>query len=323
MKIPLSIREAYDAQLDLNRRLQEVVDGALKNLKRPRWHYESRVKGLESFAIKIESGRVRNPAAVEDLFACTLVVPNSTELNQAEIIVRGSFDVKYQRPRNPLETAKEAAAFPFDDLRLYVKRKNPGLLPPTPLDQVIFEIQIKTFLQHAWGIATHDLNYKTDEVRWSKDRIVAHLRAMIEHAELSIQEATALSDSVILSKTDRQTRELSEVIGVLKAHWARTDLPENIRSLAQSIQVILTGLQMQFSDLNNMLNTEKVAGRGSFDLNLSPYGVIIQGLLRHQTAGCLALLSDPDTRVRIVVAREIQRPDGVDLSGLRNVILVT
>ena len=46
MKIPLSIREAYDAQIDLNRLLQEVVDGNIRNLKRPRWHYESRIKEL-------------------------------------------------------------------------------------------------------------------------------------------------------------------------------------------------------------------------------------------------------------------------------------
>lgn len=322
MKIPLSIREAYDAQIDLNRRLQEVVDGILKNLKRPRWHYESRIKELESFAVKVEAGRARNPKAIEDFFACALVVPNSTELKQAETIIRGSFDVKYQRPRDPAETSKEATAFPFDDLRLYVTRKNPGALPPTPLDQVVFEIQIKTFLQHAWWIATHELNYKTDEVRWSKDRIAAHLKAMIEHAELSIQEAAALSDSEMLSKTDGPTRILVEIIGVLKAHWAREDLPGNIRGLAQAVQPILTALQMRSSDLNDLLNVEKVAGNGSFDLNLSPYGVIVQGLLRHKMAECSALLADPNVRVRIVVSREIQLPAGLEVSGLRNVIML-
>jgi ppGpp synthetase/RelA/SpoT-type nucleotidyltranferase len=322
MKIPLSIREAYESQIDLNRCLREVVDEALRKLKRPRWHYESRLKELQSFAVKIETGRVRKPDAVDDFFACTLVVPNSTELQQAEMIVRGSFDVKYQRPTDPAETRKEATAFPFDDLRLYVTRKNPGSLPPTPLDEVVFEIQIKTFLQHAWSIATHDLNSKTDEVRWSKDRIAALLRAMVEHAELSIQEATALSDSEMLSKTDGPTRTLAEIIAVLKTHWVRGDLPDNIRSLAQAVQPILAALHMRPRDLNDLLNTEKMAGHGGFDLNLSPYGVIMQGLLRHRTAECTALLGDPNARVRIVVTREMQLPDGLDATGLRNVIMV-
>jgi hypothetical protein len=145
---------------------------------------------------------------------------------------------------------------------------------------------------------------------------------MIEHAELSIQEAAALSDSEMLSKTDGPTRTLVEIIGVLKAHWARGDLPENIRGLAQSLQPILTGLQMKPSDLNDLLNVEKVAGNGSFDLNLSPYGVIVQGLLRHKTAICSALLADTNARVRMVVSREMALPPGFEVTGLRNVIMV-
>jgi ppGpp synthetase/RelA/SpoT-type nucleotidyltranferase len=322
MKIPLSIREAYDVQFDLNQGLKRIVDDIIGNLKRPRWHYESRIKEVESFAVKIESGRASKPTALEDFFACTLVVPNSTELKQAELLVQGSFDVKYQRPKDPAETRKEATAFPFDDLRLYVTRKNAGALPPTPLDQIIFEVQIKTFLQHAWSIATHDLVYKTDDVRWSKDRIAAHIKAMIEHAELSIQEAAALAQSELLSKTDEQTRTLAEIITVLTAQWPRADLPENIRGLAHALQPILTGLSMRAADLNDLLNTEKVAGRGSFDLNLSPYGVIVQGLLRHKTTACMAMLADPNVKVRVVIAREVQLPPGVAVSGARNVLVV-
>jgi hypothetical protein len=73
MKIPASIRSIYEEQKSKNDRLKLKVDVQLNQLKDARWHYESRVKGLESFALKIESGRYYKPESLEDFFACTLV----------------------------------------------------------------------------------------------------------------------------------------------------------------------------------------------------------------------------------------------------------
>ena len=72
MKISASIRNIHEDQ--------KAVDGRMAGLKKIRWHYESRVKELTSFALKIETGRVQTPAALEDFFACTLVVANATEI---------------------------------------------------------------------------------------------------------------------------------------------------------------------------------------------------------------------------------------------------
>jgi hypothetical protein len=38
------------------------------------WFFTWRLKELESFALKIETGRVSNPVALEDFFACTIVL---------------------------------------------------------------------------------------------------------------------------------------------------------------------------------------------------------------------------------------------------------
>jgi hypothetical protein len=73
MKVPASIRKLYEEQLEVNQRLKLKVDERIKNLRAERWHYESRLKQEQSFALKVESGRVPNPAALEDFFACTLV----------------------------------------------------------------------------------------------------------------------------------------------------------------------------------------------------------------------------------------------------------
>src|ERR1700684_1659319 len=99
MKIPASIRKLYADQLEVNRRLQAKADERIRGLKRDAWHYESRLKQEQNFALKVESGRAKNPGAVEDVFACTLVVRNATEIGEAEALIRQNFVVRERRQR--------------------------------------------------------------------------------------------------------------------------------------------------------------------------------------------------------------------------------
>ena len=59
MKVSQSLRDIHANAQEKYARLKERVDSTLSNLQDPRWHYESRVKELESFALKVESGRYR------------------------------------------------------------------------------------------------------------------------------------------------------------------------------------------------------------------------------------------------------------------------
>src|SRR5208337_1144238 len=167
MKIPQSIRLLYSELLEKNIILKDKVDEKIKSSKDERWHYESRLKIMESFALKIETGRIHSPKELEDFFACTIVVENKSAIQKAEDIILNNFVLKERRPRSENSTHKKSDSFPFDDLRLYVKWKDDPALRPTGVDGMLFEVQIKTFLQHAWSIATHDLIYKSDSVSWS------------------------------------------------------------------------------------------------------------------------------------------------------------
>lgn len=306
MKIQASIRAMHEDRRPFYEMLKSGIDAACNAIKEPRWHYESRIKTLESFSVKVESGRVLSPPMMEDFLACSFVVPNSTSIELALSLIGSEFEIKYRRPPLPNHTRKNADSFPFDDLRLYCVRGNDGSRPKSELDELVFEIQIKTFLQHAWAIATHDLSYKTDDVRWGKDRIVAHLKAAIEYAEISILHADSLSHVSSLQLSHKKTSITSSIIEVMIKNWERNELPKNLRGLAESIQSILTDLKVDPNELANILAVEKKLN-GELPSNLSPYGVVIQSLLKHKEIEIGKFLRTRG-RSKIVLTPELSLP---------------
>jgi ppGpp synthetase/RelA/SpoT-type nucleotidyltranferase len=322
MKVPASIRRLYDDQKSNNDRLQLTVDERMRSLKNPRWHYESRVKELPSFALKIESGRFDHPAALEDFFACTMVVANSTEIDQTEKLIGENFTVKERRPPHRDRTHKASYAFPFDDLRLYVNIPINPASPPTDLVGILFEVQVKTFLQHAWSIATHDLLYKTDDANWSKERIAYQIKAMLEHAEISIQEAEQLASSTTLAKEDRRTTAIKKGIALVKAQWTNDELPTDVRRLASNITTLLDGLRIDIDRLEVILNQGKAQRSGAHPVNLSPYATVVQYLLGAEKDKMVALLENPDPRTKVLISDEIELPGDVDRTRFTNAIFV-
>lgn len=323
MKVPASIRRAHADQLKGAHRLRERVDGLIRARKDPRWHYESRVKALESFAQKLESGRFPDPYAVEDLFACTLVVPNLRDAADAERIVKDLFGLESRRPPEKERASTSPECFPFDDVRLYVRWLDDDTTPPSGLTGITFELQIKTFLQHAWSIATHDLIYKTAEVHWGKQRIAYQIRAMLEHAELSIQEADRLAVSENLQRTTKKTEALRETMTLLKAVWAPEDLPQDLRRLAENVNRLCRALKLEPNDLRNVLDEETEQGRGAKIRNLSPYGVVVQSLARRRWEEMEKLLGDGSAHTKVLLPIEVELPADVDRSAFGNVVLVT
>jgi ppGpp synthetase/RelA/SpoT-type nucleotidyltranferase len=314
MKIPASIRRLYDDQNEVSTQLKARVDSIIRPGLHHRWHYESRIKSIESFTLKIESGRYENPSALEDFFAATIVVRNGSELADAVKLAGELFAFAFRRPENDAETRKAPEAFPFDDLRLYVRWKDAAALPPTGLNGILFEVQIKTFLQHAWSIATHDLIYKSDEASWSKMRIAYQIKAMLEHAELSIQEAVKLSLSDALAKSDARTAALKTFMTVVNDLWEKENLPSDIRRLAENIMTLAKLVDLDAAALRLLLEEEKVGGRGPLIGNLSPYGAVLQTLIDRKHAALNSALTKKQ-RKSVLIPAEIAMPEGVNTTA--------
>lgn len=322
MKISASIRTLYEDQQESRLRLKGLVDALLKPRLLERWHYESRVKTAESFTLKAESGRVYDLSSLEDFFAATIVVRNGLEISQAETIIFELFSRHERRPPLDAETHKSPEQFPFDDLRHYVRWKDDPSLPPTALDGILFEVQIKTFLQHAWSIATHDLIYKSDDANWGKMRIAYQIKAMLEHAEISIQEASRLSECEALAKTDARTNSIKTFITLITDLWAKEDLPGNVRGLAENIMRLAQLIRIDAAELRALLNEEQRQGRGPLTRNLTPYGIVLQTLFAHKKDVFCAALSKKQ-KLRVLIPKELTIPDDLDPTAwLETVIFV-
>lgn len=322
MKISSSIRELYNNQLEKYQLLAKKVDNVIVNLKKTKWHYESRLKEIESFALKLETGRCQDPSKIDDFFACTLVVENLSSIHAAEELVLQKFTYVERRPNTDNFTSKRPDSFPFDDLRLYVTWKDEPGTKPSGLDGLLFEVQIKTFLQHAWSIATHDLIYKSNEKDWSKERIAFQIKAMLEHAEISICEANSLARSSSLNKENKETQKITKIINMINSIWEPKLLPFDVKRLAENIHNLLINIDLKVDDMNRLIDNETHLGRGTKTLNLSPYGIIVQTLFDQAHEKMERFLFSEDKKFKILIHKDIEIPEGINIKESKNVIIV-
>ena len=320
MKIPTSIRTLHDELSENYSRLLVKVDEKISNFKAKGWHYESRIKESESFALKIETGRCLDPKNMEDFFGCTLVVENLNAVAKAENLIKSLFELYERRPDSSTATTKPSDSFRFDDLRLYVKWRDDKDSKPTGLEGMPFEVQIKTFLQHAWSIATHDLIYKSDEKEWSKERIAFQVKAMLEHAETSIQEAETLAKSDTLQKTYKKSQHITDVINLLNELWLPSALPEDKKRLAENINNLIHAMRIDISCIRLALKNETEEGRGTNTLSLSPYAVVIQTLFNQMPEEIISYLTKPKNKFKVYLHKELELPVSIDRSKLINTV---
>ena len=321
MKIPQTIRNTYEDLKESYSKLKIKIDNEFKNVLPQEWHYISRLKEIESFALKIETGRYKSIDKFDDFFACTIVVENISKISEAKKIISERFKIFVQKPKNERLTHKNPESFPFDDLRLYIKWEDRKGVKPTGLNGLLFEVQVKTFLQHAWSIATHDLIYKSDEKNWAKERIAYQVKAMLEHAEVSIVEADQLSKSNSIEMKNKETEQITELIEVLKELWQPTLLPKNIKLLAININNVLQKLSLTANDLKRILIVETKENLGTKSLNLSPFAIVIQSLLNQETQKINKfLIGSKHTRLLIFIHKEVDIPDSLDNSTFKNAV---
>ena len=304
MKVVHSITNLYNEQLGINENLSKVVEKLIKSIKSKTWHYYGRIKSIESYALKLETGRYTDPTKLEDFFACTLVVENTIEIKNAIKLLKPFLKIQYRRPPNEKFTHKNSDSFVFDDLRLYATLRSTAARAKGPINEIVFEMQIKTFLQHAWSIATHDLIYKSDKVNWVKQRVAYQVKAMLENAEVSIEKASTLKKIPGIPLTNEKVEIQNQVRKFILSKWSEDRLPTDLIRLIDNVIQLLKTLNVDLELLEKNLEEEANQGRGNLTLNLSPYLAIIQTLINQQTNKINSYIKK-DSKKKILIPREI------------------
>ncbi len=157
--------------------------------------FKGRRKDLQSLSEKLESGRYAKWSDLDDLYACTIVLPTPQHEESVLEFLSQAFTPVEIRRRN--STKKAPDVFRFDSTRFIGSiRVGDGSPLPPHLGMIKFEVQLPTAFEYAWSVVTHDLVYKTDDFDWRKARMAALLKGAVEQIELLIAGFSANVDII-------------------------------------------------------------------------------------------------------------------------------
>lgn len=274
MKISKTILNKYLEHKEYAENIQKSVEPSLKALcEQEGWFFISRLKKEESYAQKLECSYVG--LNVDDLYACSIVVTNKTMVENAVHKLKNLPYVVFrrQKPENLYKTQAQPDVFRFDAVRLYFSTK-PSSRGKQPIDDEVFEVQVKTFLEYVWGIVSHDLDYKSQKYSWSVGKVCSQIKAILDSAELALSEAELLSKSKVVNIVNDNYVEKQKYVDLFKS-WHGIDLPEDLKRLTDNVQLLVSVFGLDADSLNGLLLKHNV----TTSLSLSPFYMIVKGLL--------------------------------------------
>jgi len=316
VKVEKSIRDHHVALCDIYDLISADVEALLKDACEGQgWVYTKRIKDLQSFALKLATGR-----EIDDFFGCSIVVPTLGSVPDAVSLVEGCLSIVERRPKDIITS--RPTEFQFDSLRLYCTLKES--VNPTAKHGHKFEIQVKTLLEQAWSRATHDFSYKGGDISWAKERIAAQLKAMLDNVELSISEIAALSSSPTLNRTHQDYEIRSKLLAYLRddlGSKAGVIMPADLRRLTDIVHGLLRFMNSNLADLQRWIDAETSVGRGTKVTDFSAYSLILQSALNQNPAGFTAGLAS-SSKHKVFVTNEVIVPPSVDLEDNAKVVRI-
>jgi ppGpp synthetase/RelA/SpoT-type nucleotidyltranferase len=230
--------------IELERQVREIVGTfvAANNFL-----LSSRIKTLESIVDKIETGRFKSLSAFDDLVAFTIIIDTRSQHAEVLAYLKKTFLVQEIRGRSSLADER---MFDFDATRVYARLSFSGV--ESPLSKILFEIQIRTLLQHAWSKITHPLVYKPLQIDVQKNRLAAELLANIEGIDRTLSTFSTVSRGV--KRVDKNfSKELNTIIemidGLVENGVIPAELrPSNGRRFAENLRSMIDLHNHKFSD---------------------------------------------------------------------------
>ena len=184
--------EDYREKLSLYSLLQQVVMDELGKLVRQAGlqvnAMESRIKTEKSFAGKLalKGAKYQTIYEITDIFGARIITFYNEDVDRIASMAEALFDVDWD---NSIDKRKmhQVDSFGYSSLHyicrlpktLYFDEKHPEL------NDIPFEIQMRTALQHVWSAIQHDIGYKSDvEIPMEYHRSLSRLAGLIELADI-------------------------------------------------------------------------------------------------------------------------------------------
>lgn len=181
----------YDERLPLFRRLERIVQITLQNILDSNGlivtAVSTRIKTRESLAGKLESkGQKYNSLSdITDILGARIVTFYTDDVDHIAAVTEQSFDIDWE---NSVDKRRlhNTDSFGYSSVH-YICRlpKNMVNEPDYPqLNDIRFELQLRTTLQHAWASINHDIGYKTGvEIPHFYLRQINRLAGILEMAD--------------------------------------------------------------------------------------------------------------------------------------------
>ena len=195
--------DEYREQLPLYRVLQQVVIQQLTDLTSQCGitlnAMESRIKKEASLAGKLyrKGTKYQQLSDITDIFGARIIAFYNEDVDRIASMVETSFDVDWKHSVDKRKM-HQATSFGYNSLH-YICRMPRALYydPDHPeLNELPFELQMRTALQHVWSVIQHDIGYKSDiDTPYEYHRDLGRLAGLFELADQEFSRIrTAITD---------------------------------------------------------------------------------------------------------------------------------
>ncbi len=236
--IPVQLDKRYKEYVKFAAAMSKRVKSTLVSYcEKNHYAFSSRIKSIDSLYDKIESCRYTKFCDIDDIYAYSIIVSKRSDENSVLEFLRKTFNVIKEVNRKSYRL--EPNTFKFNSTRLICTLKRAEEPEFFTIDDIKFEIQIRTAFEYAWSISLHDIVYKGDNINWKKERIASQIKANVEQLDNIIDGFNAIYENVD-GRPDKRSESLGKISEWIRDMIGRNEmraltLPNSITKCAENI----------------------------------------------------------------------------------------